>query len=186
MKHAKAALVGIVCLAAIGVSVGAGTAPVDSWAATTRPAGSAAGADLAKSLLDEKWVAKQLASDHEGSADVLVRVECWQGPKWDPAAGIPKAVPAGAKLMTSTEVLATFNNRFYGTTRQSDRRIELGGALRRATDGYIGCKLAYEDRDSAGVRSFSSSVMLKFGERLVISGCAEGEITTVTLEPAGK
>lgn len=55
---------------------------------------------------DEQWQPSQLSTTRSAKTDAVVRVERWKGRAIEDVKALPTTVPADAKKLVSTEVLA--------------------------------------------------------------------------------
>jgi hypothetical protein len=120
-------------------------------------------------------------------ADVLVRVCELQTPP-GPMIPFEGSAPAGAKLVASTETLASFGTPFYFTVGLPEQRFELGGRVVAPAgpgDRTYRMDLGYANNGRIDHTSVSTNVMLPLGEPRVVMGCTNGRIITLVLEPAG-
>jgi hypothetical protein len=119
-------------------------------------------------------------------ADVLVRVCELQGPP-GPMIPFDGSAPAGAKVLVSTETLASFGTPFYFTVGLPEQRFELGGLVVPAAgpgDRTYRIDLGYANNGRIDHTSIGTNVMLPMGETRVVMGCTNGRIITLVLEPA--
>src|SRR5215467_13243682 len=88
-------------------------------------------------------------------ADILVRVQEFQGPEMRDMNALPMTVPAGAKLIASAEAAARFGEPFSSTVVLPDQQqIRIGGEAHQSMppDKIIRLELGFSDCTLDGQR----------------------------------
>ena len=97
----------------------------------------------------------------------------------------PDFVPTGGTLVEEAETFATFGTPFYCTTLAGEKRIELGGRLRR-DGGVCSASIDYSAIGRGSSVGVKTSRLVKVGQTVKLLGCTDGTAVTLTLEPVLK
>ena len=118
------------------------------------------------------------------TADVLVRVRHVQLADGAPLAD-PAFVPSGGTLIDESETFATFGTPFYCTTLSGEKRIELGGRLKRDSE-VCSASIDYSAIGRGTSVGVKTTRLLKVGQTVTLLVCTDGTAVTLTLEPVLK
>jgi hypothetical protein len=121
------------------------------------------------------------------TADVVVHVRHVKLPGGGGGAAMsdPTVVPTGGTLIEEAETFATFGTPFYCTTLDGEKRIELGGRLRRDGD-VCSASIDYSAIGRGSSVGVKTSRLVKVGQTVKLLGCTDGTAVMLTLEPVLK